>query len=95
MPYYTRPDIETRLYGTTVNLIQNSRKFSAQAAFLLDAWQRKSAGSLLYGGEFFYGSAKGDSAFIPSQLKMSFHTPTLLSWILLRLDPGSDMVIHL
>ncbi|GAB3419208.1 DUF4421 family protein [Niabella aquatica] len=66
--FYTRPDIQTSLYGTTVNLIQNSRKFSAQAAFLLDAWQKKSAGSLLYGGEFFYGSAKGDSAFIPAAL---------------------------
>lgn len=64
--YYTRPDIQTALYGTTVNLVQNNRKFSAQAAFLLDAWQKKSAGSLLYGGEAFYGSVKGDSAFIPS-----------------------------
>ncbi len=70
--YYIRPDIETALYGTTVNLIGNSRKFSAQAAFLLDAWQKKSAGSLLYGGEFFYGSAKGDSAFIPSALANTY-----------------------
>ncbi|MCH5599765.1 DUF4421 domain-containing protein [Niabella ginsengisoli] len=51
--FYIRPDIETRLYGTTVTLIDKSRKFTAQAPFLLDARQKKSAGSILYGGEFF------------------------------------------
>lgn len=88
MPIYTRPDIETRLYGTTVNLIKNSRKFSAQAAFLLDAWQKKSAGSLLYGGEFFYGSAKGDSAFIPSQLKDQFPHATVSKLDFITFGPG-------
>ncbi|WP_114790191.1 DUF4421 family protein [Niabella yanshanensis] len=88
LPNYTRPDIETRLYGTTVNLIQNSRKFSAQAAFLLDAWQRRSAGSLLYGGEFFYGSAKGDSAFIPFQLKDEFPHANVSKLDFITFGPG-------
>ncbi len=88
MPRYIRPDIETRLYGTTVNLIHNSRRFSAQAAFLLDAWQRKSAGSLLYGGEFFYGSAKGDSAFIPSQLKNEFPHASVSRLNFVTFGPG-------
>lgn len=67
--YYVRPDVETKLYGTTVTLIQNSRKFTAQAPFLLDARQKRSAGSILYGGEFYVGAANGDSAFIPSFLE--------------------------
>lgn len=70
--FYVRPDIQTGLYGATIAIIKNSRRFSAQAPFLLDARQKKSAGSLLYGGEFYYGTAKGDSAFIPSQLADAF-----------------------
>ena len=66
--FYVRPDIETKLYGATVNLVKNQRRFSVQAPFMLNSRQKKSAGSLLYGGEFYWGSAKGDSAFIPSLL---------------------------
>ncbi len=69
---YTRPDIATGLYGTTVSLIHNNRRFTAQAPFLLDGRQKRSAGSLLYGGEFFYGSARGDSAFVPAALASEY-----------------------
>jgi len=86
--YYTRPDIQTELYGTTVTLIGNSRKFSAQAAFLLDAWQKRSAGSLLYGGELFYGSVKGDSAFIPSALEETYPHTTVSKINFTTFGPG-------
>ncbi len=35
-------------------------------------WQTKSAGSLLYGGEAYFGSMKGDSALVPNQVKNNF-----------------------
>src|SRR5690606_34439711 len=87
--YYIRPDIETKLYGATVTLIRNNRRFSAQASFLLDAWQKKSAGSLLLGGEFFYGSARGDSAFIPSLLKDSYPHADVSGLNFVSFGPGA------
>ena len=87
-PWYTRPDISTGLYGATVNLIRNSRRFTAQAPFLLDGWQKKSAGSLLYGGEFFYGSVRGDSAFIPAALKNQYPHPDVAKINFISFGPG-------
>ncbi|WP_346235973.1 DUF4421 family protein [Niabella insulamsoli] len=86
--YYVRPDIETELYGTTVTLIDKSRRFTAQAPFLLDARQKKSAGSLLYGGEFFYGKAKGDSAFIPSALAAEYPHANVRELSFITFGPG-------
>lgn len=86
--FYTRPDIETGLYGTTVSLIQNSRRFTAQAPFLLDARQKRSAGSLLYGGEFFYGTARADSAFVPSAVKGEYPHPDVSKINFITFGPG-------
>lgn len=86
--FYVRPDIQTALYGTTITLIKNQRKFSAQAPFLLDARQKKSAGSLLYGGEFYYGTAKGDSAFIPSNLEGKYKDATTSKINYISFGPG-------
>ena len=93
--YYVRPDIETKLYGTTVTLIRNSRRFTAQAPFLLDARQKKSAGSFLYGGEFYFGEAKGDSAFIPSLLADQYFMQIFPKINFITFGPGVVMVIRL
>ncbi|MFT4094142.1 MAG: DUF4421 family protein [Niabella sp.] len=86
--YYIRPDIKTGLYGTTVTLIRNNRRFTAQGPFLLDAWQKKSAGSLLYGGEAFYGTARGDSAFIPSLLANEYPHANVSKISFITFGPG-------
>lgn len=86
--FYSRPDIETNLYGTTVTILENPRKFSAQAALLLDAWQKKSAGSILYSGEIFYGAAKGDSAFVPQQLSQQFSNSEISKIKFIAFGPG-------
>ncbi|MBO9618026.1 MAG: DUF4421 family protein [Niabella sp.] len=70
--YYVRPDIQTQIFGVTVRKILNSRKFSVKPPFLYDAWQKRSAGSFMLGGELIYGSARGDSAFVPSGLSAGF-----------------------
>lgn len=64
--FYVRPDVTTRLLGASGLWIFNSKKFTARPPFKYDAWQKRSAGSLLAGVEFLSGSAKGDSALIPS-----------------------------
>lgn len=64
-PYEQRPDIYTRLVGGTVYFVPNWRKFSFAAAITQRDWQLKSAGSPLYGVEFFWGSVRSDTALLP------------------------------
>lgn len=96
--YYIRPDVKTNLYGTTVLLIQNNKKFTAQAPFLLDGWQKKSAGSLLFGGETFYGTAKADSAFIPTLYANFFPNAEVSKLNFITFGPGigygHSFIIH-
>ena len=66
--YPLRPDIELFSTGIVAQYIFNNKKFSMRATFVQNEWQKKSAGSFLVGGEFFYSHFKGDSSFIPSQV---------------------------
>lgn len=70
--YYVRPDIKTQIFGVTIRKILKGDRFSIKAPFVYDSWQQRSAGSFLIGGEFIYGNAKGDSAFVPANLSASF-----------------------
>jgi hypothetical protein len=65
-PYYLRPDIGLSLIGFAFYRTLNSKKFSYQAGLLQNEWQEKSAGSVLVGGEIYYGSIYGDSTLMPS-----------------------------
>jgi hypothetical protein len=64
--YYQRPDFHRSIVGLSVYRVANSHKFSYRAAFNQKDWQTKSAGSLLYGAETYYGIVKADSALVPS-----------------------------
>lgn len=70
--FYARPDVNTKLLGVTGMWVFNGKKFSARPPFKFDVWQKKSAGSLLAGIEFLSGSAKGDSALVPSAYKNTY-----------------------
>lgn len=63
--YYYRPDAVMMLAGISAYRVPNSKRFSYNAAMIQSEWQKKSAGSLLYGGEVYYGSLDADSALIP------------------------------
>lgn len=64
--YYQRPDINRSIVGLAIYRVANSNKFSYRAAFNQKDWQTKSAGSLLYGAEAYYGIVKADSTLVPS-----------------------------
>ncbi|NML20173.1 DUF4421 domain-containing protein [Pseudoflavitalea sp. G-6-1-2] len=66
--YYKRPDIKVRHMGAAVYYIVDWDRLSMRAAMLQTEWQKKSAGSLLVGGEVYYGYSKGDSALLPGLL---------------------------
>jgi hypothetical protein len=70
--YYYRPDIKLNVLGAAAYRIANSQKFSYTAGMTQNQWQKKSAGSLLYGGEICYASVKGDSSFVPEEVSKGF-----------------------
>lgn len=65
-PYYLRPDIGLSLFGFAFYRALNEKKFSYQAGLLQNEWQKKSAGSILIGGEIYYGAIYGDSSLVPA-----------------------------
>lgn len=65
--YYQRPDLSRNIMGLSVFRVANADKFSYRAALNQNDWQKKSAGSLLYGAETYYGIVNADSAFVPSK----------------------------
>jgi hypothetical protein len=64
--YYVRPDIGLSLIGFAFYRALNQKKFSYQAGLLQNEWQKKSAGSILFGGEIYYGAVYGDSSLVPA-----------------------------
>lgn len=70
--YYYRPDVQSKLIGISAYQVPHKEKFSYRAAITLNEWQKKSAGSALYGGTLYYGTAKGDSALVPKSIENGF-----------------------
>lgn len=66
--YYYRGDIKNDLFGLSIYRVPNKEKFSYRAAISQTEWQKRSAGSFLFGGNVFHGSLQGDSALVPSLL---------------------------
>ncbi|SKC44864.1 DUF4421 domain-containing protein [Ohtaekwangia koreensis] len=67
--YYLRPDIKVRYLGASGQYLFNHKRFSYRASFLQSEWQKKSAGSLLAGVEFFLGRSKADSSIVPAVIR--------------------------
>jgi hypothetical protein len=70
-----RPDIRQRNLGATVLHIRNNRRFSYRAAFNQDAWQRKSAGSWLVGGNLVYQGVRAERSVIPDAVDSLWRAP--------------------
>jgi hypothetical protein len=87
--YYTRPDIKLSFLGTSVYRLLNGEKFSYRAGFLQNEWQKKSAGSVLLGGEIYYGTVKGDSALVPARLNDYYPQQGIERIRLLEVGPGA------
>ena len=66
--YPLRPDMTMFSSGIVTQYLFNNKKFSLRATYLQNEWQKKSAGSFIVGGSFFYSHFHGDSSFVPSQV---------------------------
>jgi len=64
--YYLRPDLSVNQIGASVQYILNHRKFSYRASFLQSEWQKKSAGTIIFGVEAYGGKIEADSTIIPT-----------------------------
>ncbi len=71
--YYYRPDIQIKLFGVSAYKVPNKAKFSYRAALQQSEWQKKSAGSPLYGGMAYYGLIESkDSALVPRSIQANY-----------------------
>src|SRR5690606_7789450 len=86
--YYVRPDVRASLLGASVYRLLNGKRFSYQAGFSQNEWQKKSAGSLLIGAEVYYGVMKGGSALVRSFLSGYYPQRDVYRVRLLELGPG-------
>jgi hypothetical protein len=86
--YYLRPDIGLSLIGFAFYRTLNEKKFSYQAGLLQNEWQKKSAGSLLYGGEIYYGAIYGDSSLTPSLVDPAISMKGINKFHFFSIGPG-------
>jgi Domain of unknown function (DUF4421) len=70
--FYVRPDLRVQIGGLATYRALNDRRFSYQAGLVQNEWQKKSAGSILVGGEAFYGAIHGDSILVPASIDSSY-----------------------
>lgn len=73
--YYYRPDVKERVFGFAAYRLPNKNKFSYRAALINNEWQKKSAGSPLYGLHAYYiimESNTEDSLLVPKKIQNSF-----------------------
>src|SRR4030095_15001347 len=69
---YYRPDAKMNLFSLAAYRFTNGERFSYRAAMVQDEWQKKSAGSFLFGGQASYGIMKADSAIVPKFAQNGF-----------------------
>ena len=63
--FYHRSDLESRLIGGAFQYVLNNKRFSFRSSFLQTDWQKRSAGSLLFGFEAYVGRVSSDSSLLP------------------------------
>lgn len=86
--YYQRPDVRRGLTGISVFRVPNAGKFSYKASVVHSEWQTKSAGSVLYGGEAYYGVVRADSALVPGKVSNNFDQAGIKTFHFFNVGPG-------
>lgn len=86
--FYLRPDAGVNLFGLAVYYVFNPNRFSYRAATTQTEWQKKSAGSLLLGGEGHYGIIKADSSLVPGKATGSYPQTGITTIRFFSFGPG-------
>ena len=93
--YYFRPDAKVHLVGLSYYHILNSKRFSYRASLIQNEWQKKSAGTLLFGGEAYYGTMKDDSAWVPAKIESGYPQQGINKINLFSIGPGAGFAYTL
>ena len=93
--YYYREDVKTTFFGISAYQVPNKKRFSYRAALLQTEWQKKSAGSFIYGGEIHHGTVQGDSALVPALLSQTYPQAGINKINILSFGPGAGYVYTL
>jgi hypothetical protein len=93
--YYYRPDVKTTFFGISAYQVPNKKRFSYRAALLQTEWQKKSAGSFIYGGEIHHGTVQGDSALVPALLSHTYPQAGINKINIMSFGPGAGYVYTL
>ncbi|HMU47430.1 MAG TPA: DUF4421 family protein [Chitinophagaceae bacterium] len=87
--YYSDKETKERIYGVAAYRVPNKEKFSYRAALVQNEWQKKSAGSVLYGLEAYYViGPENDSTFIPKAIQDGYAEKGFLEMRYLSIGPG-------
>lgn len=87
--YYSDEETKERIYGVAAYRVPNKEKFSYRAALVQNEWQKKSAGSVLYGLEAYYViGPENDSTFIPKPIQNGYAEKGYLEMRYLSIGPG-------
>ncbi len=86
--YYIRPDLSVQFGGIAVYRALNERNFSYQAGLVQNEWQKKSAGSILFGGETYYGAIHGDSSLAAGILDSAYAKSDIRKVHFFEVGPG-------
>lgn len=87
--YYYRGDLKTTFFGISAYRVPNKERFSYRAALAQTEWQKKSAGSFLYGGQIHHGVIQGDSSLIPSFFNHTYPQAGIKKINILSFGPGA------
>lgn len=87
--YIIRPDIRVREYGGGVQYMTNHRRFSYRAGFLQNDWQKRSAGTWLFGWQITAGRATADSTIVPPSVRSSPSTSDRVNLSFFQTGPSA------
>jgi uncharacterized protein DUF4421 len=87
--YYYRGDLKTTLFGISAYRVPNKERFSYRAALTQTEWQKKSAGSFLYGGQIHDAIIQGDSSLVPNLLSHIYPQAGINKIKILSFGPGA------
>jgi hypothetical protein len=93
--YYIRPDLGVQTVGVSAYRILNDTRFSYGAGLSQNAWQQKSAGSFLFGGEAFYTAIHADSALAPHKIDSVYNSENIHIVHIFEIGPGIGYAYNL
>lgn len=86
--FYINPNMTTTVIGGAFWRIANDRRFSYRAVMTQNEWQKKSAGSLFYGFEMYYGAMNAHGNIVPDAVTDPFVQKNVQKLRYFKMGPG-------